>query len=204
MAFAETDLRNPTRFLRQFGRSLDVGQGEHLVIDRPGVELAATLGSCVAVLLHDPVRRHGGMTHINRCVDPGPLGGAAVVAEIETLVNALMRLGTRRSDLIARVVGGAHVLRRGRDVGASIVDVSLGYIRAEAIPLAQRDLGGTRARRLLWQPTTGRMQVIYPGGTRLTDLGSAVAPAATGQADVEIFAPERNGTGRSGPASSKT
>ncbi len=188
MALAETYMPDPVRFLRsQFGRRIDVGQGECAVVDRPGVELAATLGSCVAVLLHDPAGRRGGMTHIHRCVDRGPLGGAAVVAEIETLVNKLMHLGVRRSDMIGRIVGGAHVLGRGPNVGGSIVDVCLDYLRAEGVPLAQQDLGGVRARRLLWQPTTGAMRVTYPGAAHVADRGTAPAPPARRGCDVEIF-----------------
>lgn len=188
MALADYYLPDPTRFLRSHrGRRIDVGQGEHAVVDRPGVELAATLGSCVAILLHDPAGRRGGMTHIHRCVDQGPLGGGAVVAEIETLVNALMQMGARRRDMIGRIVGGAHVLGRGRDVGASIVDVCLDYLRTERVPLADQDLGGVRARRLLWQPTTGIMHLSYPGTARVADLGTAGQARVRKGDDVEIF-----------------
>ena len=187
MALVETFMPDPTRFLTgQFGRRQDVGQGQHVVIDRPGVELAATLGSCVAVLLHDPVNAQGGMNHIHHAVDPGPLGGVAVVAEIETLVNALMRRGARREDMVARIVGGAHTLGRGRDVGASIADVCLDYLRAERIELVQLDLGGTSARRLIYLPTTGAMTITYPGAPQVADLGAAVPPRDTGE-DVELF-----------------
>ncbi len=176
---------DPSRFLREhFGRRIDVGQGEHVVIDTPGVEVAATLGSCVAILLHDPAGAQGGMNHIHVCVDPGPLGGAAVVTEIETLVNALMRRGARRSDLVARIAGGAHLLGRGRNVGARIAGVCLDYLTAEGIVLAQRELGGTRARRVLYQPTTGVMALTYPG---IADLRTACMTRPKKGNDAELF-----------------
>ena len=141
----------------------EVGQGEHRAVDRPGAMLAATLGSCVALCLHDRRMRLGGMTHIFRCVDPGPMGTAAVVSEIELLVNALVRLGSRRTDLRARVAGGAHVLGRGRDHGGEIADAVLDYIVTERIPLYQKDIGGQRARRILFDPVEGRLRIGFPG-----------------------------------------
>lgn len=144
-------------------RRLEVRQGAHAVIDRPGTTLAATLGSCVAVCLHDPALGRGGMNHIYQCVDPGPMGGGAIVAEVERLVNALMRIGARRRGLRARVAGGAHTLARGRDLGAQIAGVCLLYLAAEDIPVLQCETGGTRARRVLYDPVTGILVTRYPG-----------------------------------------
>tara|TARA_R110002012_G_scaffold29105_1_gene90270 strand:+ start:98 stop:676 length:579 start_codon:yes stop_codon:yes gene_type:complete len=140
----------------------EVGQGDFVVIDRPGIWLTATLGSCVGIFLHDSAGRQGGMTHIFHCVDPGPMGGGAIVAEIEMLVNVLMRQGARRAGLVARIAGGAHTLTRGKDVGGQIAEVCLDYLMAEAIPLVQADLRGGRARRVVYDPTTGDLQISYP------------------------------------------
>ena len=144
-------------------RQVEVGQGEQAVIARPGTLLTATLGSCVAICLHDPARRQGGMNHIFQCVQPGPLGGGAIVAEAERLVNALMNRGARRQGLLAQVVGGAHTLARGRDVGAEIAGVCLMYLAAEDIRILRTFVGGTRPRRAAFDPVTGRLTITHPG-----------------------------------------
>ncbi|CTQ50641.1 chemotaxis protein CheD [Jannaschia donghaensis] len=144
-------------------RWLEVGQGAFVVSRDPYLVLTATLGSCVAVIFYDAGARIGGMTHIFRCVDPGPAGGGAVVAEIEMLVNALMREGSPRSILQARVVGGAHILNRGRNVGGAMAHVALEYLQAERIDLVDHDVGGIRARRIAFNPVAGGLMVSYPG-----------------------------------------
>ncbi len=110
-----------------------------------------------------------------------------MVAEIETLVNALMRRGTRRANLVARIAGGAHTLGRGRNVGGQIAEVCLDYLLVEGIPLAEESLGGTLARRVLFQPTTGVMTVSFPGATQIADFPSEAEPGGVTGADVEIF-----------------
>lgn len=154
---------------RSAGCWQEVGQGAQSVMDRPGALLTATLGSCVAICLHDPVHRQGGMNHIYQCVQPGPLGGAAIVAEAERLVNALMRRGARRQGLVAQVVGGAHTLARGRDVGAEIAGVCLLYLAAEDIRIVRTSVGGTRPRRAVFDPLTGSLSITHPR--------TAIAPA---------------------------
>ena len=146
-------------------RRREVGQGAVAVSSDPGTVLCATLGSCVAVCLRDPMRRAGGMNHIYHCLDPGPSGGGAIVADIERLVNGLARMGSRRADLQARVVGGAHVLQRGRDLGSEIAGVCLLYLAAERIPVLECTTGGTLARRVVFSPATGRLMLSYPGTT---------------------------------------
>ncbi len=116
----------------------------------------------MAVILHDRLAGRGGMTHIFHCVDPGPMGGSAVVAEIERLVNALMRAGSPRIALDARIVGGAHLFGRGRDVGAEIAGVCEQYLLSERIPIVERRLGGHDARRIVFDCRTGDLQVTLP------------------------------------------
>lgn len=45
------------------GRMTTVVQGEFRISDDPEEELSTILGSCVAVCLHDPAHRMGGMNH---------------------------------------------------------------------------------------------------------------------------------------------
>lgn len=163
---------------------IEVGQGSFALGDVPGTMLTATLGSCVAVCLHDPTRRQGGMNHIYQCVQPGPLGGGAIVAEVEGLVNALMRRGARRQGLRARVVGGAHMLSFGRNFGAQIADVCLAYLRTEEIPVLECATGGERARRAAFDPVAGRLELTYPGGPHSHPPRPPRNPA---QGDWELF-----------------
>ncbi|WP_170831462.1 chemotaxis protein CheD [Jannaschia faecimaris] len=145
--------------------------------------MTATLGSCVGVILQDVSGRVGGLTHIFQCVDPGPAGGGAVVAEIEKLVNALMHEGVKMSVIKARVVGGARTLGRGRDVGGDIARVCLAFLTAEGIQLAASDLGGTRARRITYAPASGILTIAYPGDA----VSTSAPPKSRLHGDPELF-----------------
>lgn len=183
--YRQTTLHGPaTTSTIEPARFIEVGQGEHRISKDPRVMLTATLGSCVAVILIDRIGRQCGITHIFQCVGPGPTGGAAVIAEIEKLVNALMRAGSPRASLEARLVGGAHTLGRGRDVGGDISRVCLSYLQAEHIPLTSSDLGGKRPRRIKLSVTTGNFQVSNPGFSLPDTVPPVRHPA---QEDTELF-----------------
>ena len=137
----------------------EVAQGAMAVSDDPGLELVATLGSCVSVCLYAEAAALGGMNHIFQTVHDRPSGDATVVAELETLVNAFMHAGLPRDALTARLAGGAHVLSHGRDYGTAIARACLGYLSGEAIPVVGVSIGGTRARRVRFHPATGRLAV---------------------------------------------
>ena len=180
-----------TRPVSTAGRSLriassmrEVAQGDLATGARgEGLRLFATLGSCVAVMLHDPDLRLGGMVHINRCVDPGPLGGAMVVSEVERLVNALMRRGAGRVRLAARLVGGARTLGRGRDFGGDIARTCVAYVSAEGFELLGADLGGSRPRRIAFDPASGDVEIAYPG----RDFPTQHDPIRGRAGDAELF-----------------
>ncbi|MEM7642414.1 MAG: chemotaxis protein CheD [Pseudomonadota bacterium] len=152
---------------------LEVGQGM-LAVGGDGLELTATLGSCVGFCLHDPERRLGGMIHIFQCVDDGPVGPAAVIAELERLVNALMSHGVGRTDLVAKLCGGARTLPFGRDHGTAMSAACQDYLQSEGIPIHVAELGGRLARRVRFFPGTGLLEV-----SKTTDPTVGAPPPAS-------------------------
>ncbi|MEM8849934.1 MAG: hypothetical protein AAGE03_07845 [Pseudomonadota bacterium] len=113
------------------------------------------------------------MIHIFQCVDDGPLGPAAVIAELERLVNALMGHGVGRSGLIAKLCGGARTLPFGRDHGSAMSAACQDYLQSEGIPVRVADLGGKVARRVRFFPGTGLLKV-----SKTTDPTARAHPAS--------------------------
>ncbi|MEE8390222.1 MAG: chemotaxis protein CheD [Anaerolineae bacterium] len=93
-----------------------VGIGEIVASDAPDdVLVAYGLGSCVAICLHDPVARVGGMLHaLLPAVPNGNLnvGNPVKFVDLGTplLLKALLELGARRTRLVAQLCGGAQAL----------------------------------------------------------------------------------------------
>jgi chemotaxis protein CheD len=137
------------------------------------------LGSCVAACLYDPAKQVGGMNHI---LLPGR-GDVASQRDLarfgldamERLIHQLARNGAVRKRLVAKVFGGAHVLRQfdersspGFRNGRFIVD----FLEGERIPVASADLGGYHARKIYFRTDTGEVllrRVRVPEFAAVTD-----------------------------------
>ncbi|MDU0339870.1 chemoreceptor glutamine deamidase CheD [Bosea rubneri] len=146
---------------------ITVAPGEHEITSAKDEIVATVLGSCISVCMRDP---HIGVGGLNHFLLPKNNGGSDTSAgerygdtAMEVLINGLMKRGARRNQLEAKVFGGARVLS-----GATMLAIGEGnitfvneFLAREGIPVVSRDVGGTRSRRIHYQPTTGRAWVQH-------------------------------------------
>ncbi len=174
-------------------RRVHVGQGSHHVTGDPGVVLSTILGSCVAACVRDPVARVGGMNHFLLPAAPeGEAGDRRYgVQAMELLINGLLHLGARRDRLEAKVFGGARMAVGFSDIGAKNAEFVRRFLRDEDIRLVAESLGGDRARRLHFQPTTGKASqhlVRDPAVLARERVLTRQAPVAdAGSGELELF-----------------
>lgn len=130
--------------------------------------ISTVLGSCVSTCLWDPVLRIGGMNHFMLPGDeprttPSPWGASTRfgVHAMEVLINEMLHLGAERRRMVAKVFGGARVLRGfgTLDVGARNSEFVLQFLREESIPLQAQDLLGESPRKLHFFPETGKVRM---------------------------------------------
>lgn len=151
--------------------------GEYYATDED-VIISTVLGSCIAVTLWDPTTRLGGMNHF---MLPGELHSRAFFQEesgrygmfaMELLINDLLKRGARRSELIAKVFGGGHVLHStsGTRIPDSNIEFALNFLETERIPIKSQNVGGTEARKVLFFPTTSRVLLKRFGGAPVTSV----------------------------------
>jgi chemotaxis protein CheD len=117
--------------------------------------ISTVLGSCVAVCLHDPITKVGGMNHfllplhVDREHSPR-FGTVAVPA----LIDAMLKAGARRGAIVAKVFGGASVIgamaQRGRRLGEENAILALRLLEEAHIPVLDHDVGGSRGRKLVF------------------------------------------------------
>ncbi len=120
------------------------------------------LGSCVAVCLHDPIRRVGGMNHI---LMPGKAdlnnfdaSARYGINAMELLINRIMNLGGRRENLRAKVFGGARTLSTipfENSMGPKNEAFAVEFLERESIPIVGKDMGGNRSRRIYFHTDSG-------------------------------------------------
>jgi chemotaxis protein CheD len=126
------------------------------------------LGSCIAVLLHDPVARLSCLGHIllprppsgGAGDAPGRFASTAVPAMLERLTGS----GAQVQRLAAKVAGGAEMFQYERpaaqqSVGDRNVAATLEVLQRLAIPITARDTGGTHGRTVHVDAGTGRMVI---------------------------------------------
>jgi len=136
-------------------------------VTRHAEKIATTLGSCVSACIWDEKFGVGGMNHFmlplteteahkvswgNVQSDATRYGNYAM----EHLINEIMKNGGSRSQLVAKVFGGANVLRNSSDVGDMNVEFVLKYLDCENIPIISQDLKGDYPRKIMFDPLTGK------------------------------------------------
>lgn len=135
---------------------------------------ASAIGSCVGVVICDPVAGVSGVAHV---MLPGQAPSSRQTEEvkyaeggIQKLLDAMLALGARRRRLVACMAGGGNVLERKDDTlcGANISSVRRTLGRLKIVRVAE-DVGGTLRRSLTVDVDTGRV-LLTRGDGRYTVL----------------------------------
>lgn len=141
-----------------------------LEVTSSGETMGTVVGSCVAVCLFDAVAGVGGMNHYllpeqpeGGRPDPLRYGRQAIPALLEKVQEA----GARLEDLVAKVAGGAHVLRFPGAMEAiprANIDVAREELDNAGVRLAGEHVGGEAGRRLWFDGGTGSLRVELGDG----------------------------------------
>lgn len=122
--------------------------------------LKTTLGSCISVCLYDPVKKMGGMNHFmlpSQGDESGRCNRFGVHA-METLINQLLRLGSQRRDLVAKVAGASRLMEvsfGNGSVSQRNIEFIEQFLLLEGIPVVGKKLGGDRALEVRFRTDTG-------------------------------------------------
>lgn len=169
-------------------RRIAIIQGEHRVLTEPDTMLTTVLGSCVAVCLHDPVARVGGMNHF---LLGEPMAGHALRPEelhrygvhaMELLINAMMQAGAARERMCGHLYGGANIVAGLGQIGSSNAAFAKRFMETEGLQVKRCDLGGTSARKVEFLPYDGRVRALI-----VKDVVLETRPQRIVAHDVELF-----------------
>ena len=151
-------------------KETNVGLGEQAVSRSPeDVLVAYGLGSCVGVVMIDPVSRVSGLLH---AVLPKMTAGMStndvnpskyVEGGVESLVADLVKAGANQNRLITRIVGGANMLvasglTKSFDIGTRNIESARTTLNRLRMPITVEEVGGH----------TGRTVRVYVGDSRVT------------------------------------
>ena len=142
--------------------------GDHLVTEDKELAIVTLLGSCVAACIRDVETGVGGLNHFLLPEDKSARSEAGSGSlrygtnAMEVLINDILRRGASKARLEAKVFGAGNVIdtSASETVGDRNARFVVDYLRREGVTVAASDLGGSRARRIFFFPSTGRVSVL--------------------------------------------
>ncbi len=137
-----------------------------------GVIVTLGLGSCVAIMLHDPQAGAGAMAHVllpskslaRDTTNPAKFPETAV----PLLVERLHALGADPHRLVAKLAGGASMFAQlmtpgAVQMGERNIVAARNALRAAGIPIAREAVGGGAGRSVRFHVADGRVEIRSVG-----------------------------------------
>ena len=135
-----------------------------LFVSKEPYVVKTILGSCVAICIWDKRLKIGGINHYmlptwngNDLISP-KYGNIA----IEKLVDKMFSMGSRKSDIVAKVFGGADMLEgshgKGYMIGERNIRMAMIVLEEKGIPVVASSTGGKRGRKILFFTDTGEVR----------------------------------------------
>lgn len=129
-------------------------------------EVTTILGSCVAVCLWDRTLGIGGINHYmlptwNGMELASPKYGNIA---IDRLVEKMLQLGCKQSNLVAKVFGGGEVIAVSSNImhiGQRNIMVAEEMLAEKKIPIIGRSTGGNNGRKIIFNTHTGEVLQCY-------------------------------------------
>jgi len=149
--------------------------GHHFVQAEGNGAITTLLGSCIAACIRDTSSAIGGLNHFLLPGDTDCEQASSArygVHAMELLINDILKRGVQKNDLEAKIFGGAAVIESSQSdpVGQRNARFVRDFLSAEGIPIAAAHLGGDRARRIYFFPSTGRVSVLSVAPTDAQDV----------------------------------
>ena len=154
-----------------------VGVSDLKLSSTPGERLVTyALGSCLGLVIHDPVAGVTGLLHVmlpDSTIDPAKAArNAAMFVDtgVPTLFKESYRRGAKKERLIVKVAGGAHAGATAESdsfqIGKRNVLALRKLLWKNNVILHAHDVGGHQTSRTLYvDVATGRVLVRSGGGT---------------------------------------
>lgn len=132
------------------GNAIKVGMADLKVAKSPDTLITLGLGSCIGLVLYDPVTKIGGMVHY-MLPDSTKLKNNTNIAKFgdtgtAELIKQMLAAGANRRRLVAKIAGGACMfevsgLSAVGNVGARNIEQAKYLLKELQIPLIAEDTG---------------------------------------------------------------
>ena len=141
---------------------ITVGIADMKMAQRSGMLITYALGSCIGICLYDQQIKLAALVHIMLPLNMEP-GRKNTMKYADTGVRETLKMmeskGASRSRITAKIAGGAKMfeIKGGSlsNIGQRNIESVHNTLKREGVKLLQEDVGGTVARTLLFDVSTG-------------------------------------------------
>jgi len=149
-----------------------VGMADLNVCTSPNVITTLGLGSCVGIVLHDPIRKIAGMVHVMLPDSKKILNNENKAKFADTGIDALIlemtKIGADRRGLIAKIAGGAQMFAFSSNnemmrIGDRNVEATKLKLQQLGIVIKAEDTGANYGRTIEFYPETGMLLIKSVG-----------------------------------------
>lgn len=156
-----------------------VGVADLKVSNVPGERLITyALGSCLGIVVHDPVAGVAGMLHVmlpTGTIDPAKMADKPAMfvdSGVPMLFKECYKLGARKERMQVKVAGGAHAGAREEDDRFQIGKRNMIALRKllwkNGVMIHANDTGGVQTSRTMWVDVTTGEVTLKINGTEST------------------------------------
>ena len=149
-----------------------VGIAEMEVCADPEASLVTySLGSCLGVVIYDPVVRVGGMLHAmlpesdSGKFGPNKSAYAFVDSGVPLLFRSAYKLGAEKRRIVVKVAGGSELLDEDRyfGIGHRNFETLTHLLAKNGVRLSAHSVGGKVSRTVRLELATGKVSICIPG-----------------------------------------
>ncbi|MBB2182765.1 chemotaxis protein CheD [Lachnospiraceae bacterium MD1] len=154
---------------------IKVGMADLNVCISPNAITTLGLGSCVGIVLYDPIKKIAGMVHVMLPDSTKILNNEnkAKFADtgIDELIRQMLTIGADRKSLIAKIAGGAQMFAFSNNsdmmrIGERNVEATKLKLQQLGIPIRAEDTGLNYGRTIEFYPETGELLIKSVGKER--------------------------------------
>lgn len=138
---------------------ITVGVGDLKITQAPNI-LKTLLGSCIGIVLHDPVNRVGGLLHV---MLPRQIGSDTKITKyadpgLSYFISQMLTFaGASKGTMYAKIFGGAKMFETNGllNIGESNEIEVRRILKKEGIKIVTSKTGGTKGYNILFDTATG-------------------------------------------------
>ncbi len=152
----------------------NVGIAQLVLCRAPEQLTCLGLGSCVAVILYDPMTKIGGIVHVLLPRAPPHNANEEKYADsgVRKLHSKMLEKGVVRDTMVAKLVGGAQMFSSLNiaiaNIGHENIREARSALRALGVRIVAEELEGNRGRSAVFDSSTGKVVVRTAFGTSRT------------------------------------